>query len=586
MTQVRSRSLTALFTMLLLVSLPMLGIAADKPVARMATSISSVEWQVSTPSDRVTLSVTGPDGFVFSKTFPAGTNPSLRLQDITSEDVNGSYSYELRFLPRISKDVREQLNKAREMGDDQEIARIQKAAGITAAAVQSGAFMILNGSFVSPDQQEPAHKNVVASSTATTASATVGNPHGTPITAMDTVIADDLIVQSSACVGFDCVDGESFGFDTIRLKENNLRINFLDTSSSAGYPATDWTLEANDTTSGGANRFSIVDNTAVTTPFTVTGAAPTNSIFVASNGKVGFRNSAPGLDLHVTTGDTPAIRLEQTAASGFTAQTWDIGANEANFFVRDLTGGSKLSFRIRPGAPTSSIDIAANGNVGVGTASPGTSRMNVSDTTQLAARVALTGQEFLAAGNTATDGIGLLLGVNRTGNRQLWIGDTANLTQNTTNKIIRIGPDNGDISVLTTNGTATNMILNAGGGFVGIGVSPTAPITHSNGATLSTGGVWTNACSRALKDNIADLQTDAAKKALADLQPVTYTYKAAPSEHHVGFIAEDVPELVATQDRKGLSPLDIVAVLTSVVKDQQKTIDELKARVDEMENQK
>ncbi|HKO02734.1 MAG TPA: hypothetical protein VJ032_13625, partial [Thermoanaerobaculia bacterium] len=146
MTQVRSRSLTALFTMLLLVSLPMLGIAADKPVARMAMSISSVEWQVSTPSDRVTLSVSGPDGFLFSKTFPAGTNPSLRLQDITSDDLNGSYSYELRFLPRISKDVREQLNKAREMGDDQEIARIQKAAGITAAAVQSGAFMIMNGS--------------------------------------------------------------------------------------------------------------------------------------------------------------------------------------------------------------------------------------------------------------------------------------------------------------------------------------------------------------------------------------------------------------------------------------------------------
>src|SRR5205085_7584421 len=286
MTQVRSRSLTALFTMLLLVSLPMLGIAADKPVARMATSISSVEWQVSTPSDRVTLSVTGPDGFLFSKTFPAGTNPSLRLQDITSDDLNGSYSYELRFLPRISKDVREQLNKAREMGDDQEIARIQKAAGITAAAVQSGAFMIMNGSFVSPDQQEP-RGGVAASSTATTASATAGNPHGTPIQAKDQVIADDLIVQGSICGGLDCVNGESFGFDTLRLKENNVRIAFVDTSSSAGFPSTDRTLEANDTTTGGANRFSIVDNTDSTTPFTVTGAAPTNSIFVAANGKVG-----------------------------------------------------------------------------------------------------------------------------------------------------------------------------------------------------------------------------------------------------------------------------------------------------------
>jgi hypothetical protein len=33
-----------------------------------------------------------------------------------------------------------------------------------------------------------------------------------------------------------------------------------------------------------------------------------------------------------------------------------------------------------------------------------------------------------------TSGIALLLGVNRTGNKQLWIGDSANLTQNATNQ--------------------------------------------------------------------------------------------------------------------------------------------------------
>jgi len=39
----------------------------------------------------------------------------------------------------------------------------------------------------------------------------------------------------------------------------------------------------------------------------------------------------------------------------------------------------------------------------------------------------------------------------------------------------------------------------------------------------------------------------------------------------VGFIAEDVPALVATKDRKRLSPMDIVAVITRVVQEQQKT---------------
>jgi hypothetical protein len=36
----------------------------------------------------------------------------------------------------------------------------------------------------------------------------------------------------------------------------------------------------------------------------------------------------------------------------------------------------------------------------------------------------------------------------------------------------------------------------------------------------------------------------------------------------VGFIAEDVPDLVATNDHKSLSPMDIVAVLTTVTKEQ------------------
>src|SRR5438552_18860888 len=130
-------------------------------------------------------------------------------------------------------------------------------------------------------------------------------------------------------------------------------------------------MTANDSPSRGLNKFSIDDLTNGTTPFTVLASAPTNSLFVSSNGKVGFGNSGPVLNLHITASDTPAIRQEQTNVGGFTAQTWDIGANEANWFVRDVTGGSRLPLRIRPGAPTSSVDISASGNVGVGTASPG-----------------------------------------------------------------------------------------------------------------------------------------------------------------------------------------------------------------------
>jgi hypothetical protein len=101
-------------------------------------------------------------------------------------------------------------------------------------------------------------------------------------------------------------------------------------------------------------------------------------------------------------------------------------------------------------------------------------------------------------------------------------------------------------------------------------------MTFSNGAKLTAGGVWTNASSRALKENIESLTSDEAATTLSGLDPVKYNYKADRTDRHVGFIAEDVPDLVASADRQGLSPMDIVAVLTKVVQEQQKTIEEQK----------
>lgn len=99
-------------------------------------------------------------------------------------------------------------------------------------------------------------------------------------------------------------------------------------------------------------------------------------------------------------------------------------------------------------------------------------------------------------------------------------------------------------------------------------------LSMANGATCTTGGVWTNASSRSLKENIQFLSTDEAMDALNKLNPVKYNYKVDETDRHVGFIAEDVPDLVATADRKGLSPMDITAVLTRVVQEQQKMIRE------------
>ena len=44
----------------------------------------------------------------------------------------------------------------------------------------------------------------------------------------------------------------------------------------------------------------------------------------------------------------------------------------------------------------------------------------------------------------------------------------------------------------------------------------------------------------------------------------------------MGFISEDAPEPVATKDRKGVNPMDIVTVLTKVVQEQQAELAGLK----------
>jgi hypothetical protein len=208
----------------------------------------------------------------------------------------------------------------------------------------------------------------------------------------DQQILDDLIVDGSICVGMDCVNGESFGFDTIRLKENNLRIRAVDTSSTSSFPTRDWQITFNDSSNGGANKFSIDDIDGGRTPLTIEANAPSHSLYVDDGGRLGLGTSTPVVDVHVKSGNTPTLRLEQDGSSGFTAQTWDVAGNEANFFIRDATNGSTLPFKVFPGAPNNALTIeATTGDIGMGTTSPAADL-----------HVARSGFSFMRLENTAT----------------------------------------------------------------------------------------------------------------------------------------------------------------------------------------
>lgn len=303
-----------------------------------------------TPSSygQAEIRVHGPNGYRFEQRVNASSGFVLNTAGL----ADGSYRYSIQFSSP------QPASGAGAGPGDETGRRAGTRPGPAAPEPADGSFVILGGqAYLSTGAEQQAREDEPKQSK-------------TGPIAKDQVIADDLVVQGSGCFGFDCIDNENFGADTIRLKENNLRIHFEDTSAVVGYATNDWRLMANDQASGGIERFSIEDATNARIPLTIEGNASTNSIYVDSTGRVGLRTATPVLDLHVNTSNTPALRLEQNSSGGFTAQTWDIGANEANFFVRDVTGGSKLSLRIRPGAPTSSLDISASGNVGVGTASP------------------------------------------------------------------------------------------------------------------------------------------------------------------------------------------------------------------------
>jgi hypothetical protein len=115
-------------------------------------------------------------------------------------------------------------------------------------------------------------------------------------------------------------------------------------------------------------------------------------------------------------------------------------------------------------------------------------------------------------------------------------------------------------------------------------------ITSVTGASLTNTGIWTNNSSRVVKENISELSTEDAYTAFKGLSPVIYNYKVDKDKKYVGFIAEEVPELVAMKDHKTLSAMDIVAVLTKVVQDksqviekQQTTLEMMAAKLDKME---
>ncbi|MEM7429029.1 MAG: tail fiber domain-containing protein [Pseudomonadota bacterium] len=389
----------------------------------------------------------------------------------------------------------------------------------------------------------------------------------------DIVQNDDVIITFSLCVGNDCVNGESFGFDTIRLKENNLRIHFDDTSTTASFPSNDWRIVVNDSGNGGTNHWSVEDSTAGRSPFRIEAGASANALVIEADSDIGIGTLDPVVELHVVDGDSPTLRLEQNGSSGFTPQTFDLAANEANFFIRDVTNGSQLPFRIKPGADSDLLFLDADNQIGINTDSPNV-RLHVRESGSSYNPNAIVSFMIQDNANT-TDDAAMAIVSGSAGSSQIGFGDNAGGNSELNGRLRFINSTN-TLEIYTTFGQNPPLIIDDD--------DATNLVLASNGARLTAGGTWTNSSSRTLKMDINKLSLSDAETTLTELEPVTFRYKKEPGDTQVGFIAEDVPDMVATEDRKGLSSMDIVAVLTKVVKGQRGEIAELKERLKQLEN--
>ena len=592
-----SSTLSIVFVVALL-SVTALAQVEDRGIASLSSGASSVRFDVLVPHSSTTLTVIAPDGQSFVKQFKEGSSVDFRLIDAAGEKLpDGSYTYELRVAPIFSAEVREALKAARAKGNEAEVQRDLRRKGAlpSQATVQSGNFLVLNGTVIisgAPEkgdqdramvQQQPSSVVASARSTVSTATPTVSARrssykiprHHASLPFFDFVIADDLDVQGSACVGLDCVDGENFGFDTIRVKENNTRIQFDDTSTSAGFATNNWQIRANASPSGGANFLAFVDQGANgnsetgTIVFQVTAGAPANSLVVSSGGNIGVGTATPVLDVHANTTDTPAIRLEQNNTGGFTAQTWDIAGNEANFFVRDVTSGSRLPLRIRPGAPTSSLDISAAGNVGIGIDSPAQ---------RLHAHGAAAG--LPATNGTVQNGIARFSQATGTGVVDLGFGGVSGT---------------GWIQATNSANLATNfgLLLNPNGGNVGIGTTaPTQTLSVNGTAGKPGGGSWDTFSDERLKKLKGPFNSGL--KAVMQLQPIRYEYKAnnalgiKSEDEHIGFGAQSIQQVIpeaVTAASNGYLMVNndpIIWTMLNAIKEQQKEIVELKRQIKQL----
>ncbi len=513
--------------------------AAAEPVSVALLNITPglVEWTPIVEVDSIVLALSDPRGKVETYSFGPGEHPTFSLFNPTGRLLpEGTYTWELRATsPLGAIPKREPENP----GQRHPI------------FVQSGYFSVSGGSFVVPDPTEPSEDRHIAA-----------NPRVGP---RDQIVSDDFIVDGKACIGLGCNNNEAFESETLRLKQSAVRLRFEDTSTTAGFPAGDWQLTANDSASGGADRFSLEDLTSGTTPLTIRGGAPSNSLFVDGAGNVGLGTATPAQHVHVASGNTPTVRLEQTAG---TVRTWDVGASGTSFFVKDVTNASAVPFRIRAGAATGSLEMVASGFVGMGTATPET-RLHLRSTDPTTASFGPS--KFLVENASSTNTPRELFELRNNGS------------------VAFIFKDQSVPERWAFQGFANSFIIdNQNNGGIEYNFGPTGNLVMAGNLTAAN----FPSSSRTLKENFDEIDPVAVLNRLISMPVTEWSFRDDPAhKRHIGPTVEDFQATFGLGTHgKSLVITDVGGValaslqgLHSLVEQQRQTIEKQQALIDQLE---
>lgn len=487
----------------LLTALPM-----SASMVEVQPSAGAMTWQVHSANAGTSLVVRGEKGFAQRREFEPGQAPFFQVQG------DGVYKWQLAVKPLLTEAQKRELRAAggrRVEAGDQQFGHFESGYFTVQGGVVSVHTVDLDqgwGSNDLPNRQ---------------------------------TIAEDLIVQGHMCVGLNC--GEPIGFDTILMKDNNIRIRFDDTSSQSGFPANDWQITANDSASGGVNRFSIEDLTAATVPFNIEAGVASHALYVDSSSNIGLGTNDPLQDLHIVSGNSPAIRFEQNTSSSLPAATWDVLANEEAFSIRD--SGGRMALRVRPGAPTGSLDIANTGDVGVGTNSP-TATLHVSKSTGA-----------------------ILEGIKLSNNNE------ARISMENTTLAARY--------IMAVNNTAPGLFFISRSGGGGTIVEVNSRFDAGGYASLKVNGSVqatnvTFSSSRELKEGFSQLDPQEILAKVAELPVSRWRFKEGSQVEHIGPMAEDFhevfelnsdPTTISMTDTSGVALAAIQGLLQQVKELQQ-----------------